>query len=379
MAIAQIGGGLIIPVLPWYREFSVAAQGTATQTLDAANEAAIFFGHIMTEDGASHTIDTTGSSSIGWRSASVTFANAGTTVKVGIAPLDTAAGPPTRAVNVADVITFDVAASFTGGGGGITANAWQTSVPTSGTKTIAHGDVVAVCFQITALGGADSVLVTGATVASNTSQGRPGVTTFLGGSYASSNSIPNMVITFSDGALGFFYGASAFTTLTGSTNWNNGTAVREYGNRFSFPFPVRISGGIFIFDNAATTADGEFILYSGPLTSPVAQRTISLDAHTYPDVRTVTALFPTPYDAAAGEDLALAMKPTTASNWTTSFKQVHDLSHSKGDPLGLDMYGVSRGSSGAFTATNSNKDRFPVGVLLSGFEHGVSPTYGLGI
>src|SRR5262245_6556067 len=68
--------------------------------LDAALEAAVFIGNIYTDDGGSHTIDTTGSSSLGWMAASVTFANAGTSVSVGLAAVDTGTGPPARAVNV---------------------------------------------------------------------------------------------------------------------------------------------------------------------------------------------------------------------------------------------------------------------------------------
>ncbi len=136
MALVKLTGMPIIPIGAASRQDGATLVGLSTVTIDAANEAAIMIGHIYWEDGGSHTIDTTGSSSIQWMSGAVTFANAGTTFNVGIAAVNTTAGPPGRAVNVADVITFDVVAVFTGGLGGVTGSAWQTSVPTVGTRIV---------------------------------------------------------------------------------------------------------------------------------------------------------------------------------------------------------------------------------------------------
>jgi hypothetical protein len=133
--------------------------GQTTVFANAANKGAAFIGYIETSDGASHTLNTTGASSIGWTTGSVTFDNAGTSVKVGIAAVDMAVGPPGRPVNTSDVINFTVSKTLTGGSGGIIANSWHNHVPDSGTMTIANGDLVAICVQMTALGGADSFIV----------------------------------------------------------------------------------------------------------------------------------------------------------------------------------------------------------------------------
>ena len=200
MAIAALSGSksVFIGPNPW---LSATFPSQTPITLDAVNEAIIMFGRVETSDGASHTIDTSGSSSIQWMTGpTVVFADVGTTLKVGIANVDTSTGPPCRPVNSANVITFDVSASLTGGGGGVVAASWRTHVPTAGTKTIANGDLVAVCIQMTARGGTDAVDVNVA--ASSTALNRPGVTSYTGGAYAVAAAVPLMVIVFSDGALG---------------------------------------------------------------------------------------------------------------------------------------------------------------------------------
>jgi hypothetical protein len=109
MALVSLGGCQPTMLIGGILSVSgIPTTTTTATTLDAANEAVIYIGHMWWEDGGSHTVDTSGSSSLNWRTTTVTFANAGTRVKVGLADVVNAAGPPARAVNVSDVITFDV-------------------------------------------------------------------------------------------------------------------------------------------------------------------------------------------------------------------------------------------------------------------------------
>ena len=334
--------------------------------VDATNEAIIMVGHMMTSDGASHTIDTTGSSSIGWRSAAVTFSNGGTTVKIGIAPVLTTAGPPGRASHTTDVINFDVSADFTGGGGGITANAWQTSVPTTGTKTIANGDLVAVAIQMTARGGADSVAITYNQW--TTAHHFPGLTTFVGGSYGSNSAGPLILVTFSDGALGYFFNCDVASAITGRT-WNSGSATKEYGQLYQFPFPTKIYGlwGWVDPDN-----DFEVVLYSDPLGgSPVAEKTVSIDASTAQSTagRKFAIPFPAPYYADAYEKVGAILKPG-ASNISTWYITLANSGHRVALPgVGTAGYGISR-ATGAFADANSSLDHYYIGLIVGAFTHG---------
>lgn len=361
MALVSLTGAPLVTIGPGWgvSQSNIAATNI---TMDAANEATIFIGNVITSDGGSHTIDTTGSSSIGWRTATTTFANGGTTLKVGIAAVDTANGPPGRAVNVANVITFDVAAVFTGGAG-VTTDAWQTSVPTTGTKTIANGDLVAICMQMTARAGVDSVLSSSASAAVN----RPTVTSFVGGSYVVTATTPNAIITFSDGATGHIGGSDIFSTLSSQT-WNSGSAKAEYGQLYNLPFPMKVYG---IYGWLDITADCDVILYSDPLGTPIAEKTVSIDANTITNTgnsRHFVAMFSSPYTTTANQNIGAVFKPG-GSNVSARYKTLASATHRVADPFGTTGYAISR-ASGAFADTNSSLDHHYVGLLVGAFDAG---------
>jgi hypothetical protein len=363
MALANVYGDkkIYIGPDPWAAITNPAAANT---TLDATNEAAILVGRMTTSDGGSHTIDTSGSSSVSWRAGSVTFANAGTTVKVGVAAVDAGNGPAPRAVNVADVITFDVSKSLVGGGGLISANAWHTHVPDTGTKTIANGDLVAVCIQMAPRAGSDAVNV------SNVSNGsflqRPTVTGFVGGSYAQANSVPNCFITFADGATGWIDGGEVFSTLNTRT-WSSGDATKEYGQLFKLPFPQRIFG---VYGWLNPTADLDIVLYSDPLGTPSPEKTVSLDANTMgvASARRFREMFTSPYDTTADQLVAAVFKPG-GSNVSAYYKTLAAAGHRVSDIWGVEGYGVSR-ASGAFANANSSLDHYYIGLITGAYDAG---------
>lgn len=373
MALVALGGMPLVRVgAPTHSGLVNLNQGTGTVVLiDAANEACIMIGQIFTEDGASHTIDTTGSSSLGWRTTAVTFANAGTAVKVGLAAVDLTAGPPGRAVNVANVITFDVSKTLTGGGGGITANAWQEHAPDAGTKTIANGDFVAFAVQMITTAGGDAVNAN-FNNSPDTQITLPCVTGYIGGAYSGSTvGLPNAVVTFSDGTYGFFVGGVVFATASTIQTWNSGSATKEYGNFFQAPFPMSVYGICF---SAAVSGDADFILYSDPLGTPAAAKTASVDLNIVNNAvasRVGDVLFASPYNAAANQPLAAIMKPTSGTNVAMTYKTFNVAGHQKSEHFGPNGYAVNR-ASGAFAAQNSNKDRFSIGLLVGGGDDGTT-------
>lgn len=341
--------------------------------MDAAEEASIYIGQIVTSDGGSHTIDTTGSSKMEWRTGNCTFANAGTTVKVGLATVDTGAGPPGRATAVANVITFSVSKSHTGGGGGITANAWQSNVPDTGTMTIANGDLVAFCVQMTARGGVDAIRSQAATNSSN--QHLPGVTAYSDGAYTSVSQVPNCFITFSDGATGHFFGGEVVPGEAGvspvqARTWNSGSATKEYGQLYNFPFPMKIHG---LYGWADPDANFDMVLYSDPLGTPVAEKTVSFDANVSQIAvgRFMQVMFPAAYSYTAGTNIAVAFKPG-ASNISAFYKTFGAAGHRVTDVYGTSGYGVSR-ATGAFADANSSLDNYYIGLIASAFSDGTAP------
>lgn len=363
MALQSITGGFV-PIGP--RIVSSPSAGFNSISLTAANQAVIYIGRIVTADGGSHTIDTTGSSSIGWRSETTTFASGSTSVSVGLAAVDTSNGPPARAVNSSSVITFDVAAVFAGGGGGINLG-WQTSVPTTGSKTIANGDLVAFAVQMTARGGTDGAIVSFPQTLSTTNLSRPSVSTFTG-SYIARGGLPDCVITFSDGTLGWFEGSDVFSTVTARA-FNSGSATKEYGQLYQLPFPVKVCG---IYGYATIGADTDVVLYSDPLGTPVAQKTASIDANTLEtgSAAPFQEFFSSPYSVLANTPIAAVLKPG-ASSITAFYKTLASAGHRVADPWGTSGYGVSR-ASGAFSNANSSLDHYYIGLLISAFDDGAS-------
>lgn len=345
--------------------------GNTTITLDAAAEAAIYIGYLTWSDGGSHTIDTTGSSALGWRSAAATFANGSTIVKVGLAPVDTGAGPAARASNTTNVINFDVSKSHTGGGGGITANAWQTNVPDTGTKTIANGDLIAFAVQMTARGGADAIRPTHRVAPYNTH--RPTVTSHTGGAYATEIGSPNCIVVASDGTVGYFHASEVFSSFTTRT-WNSGDATKEYGQLYNLPFPCKIYG---IYGWLDPDADCDIVLYSDPLGTPVAEKTISIDANvvTSANLSAFFCLFPAAYSLNASTNIAAVFKPG-GSNVSTIFKTIGSATYRITDSWGTTGYGISR-ASGAFANANTSLDHYYIGLLGGGFDDGAGAAGGM--
>lgn len=363
MSLVALDGTPLAIVGSPLRRFVPNCSSLTGNAISLANDSVIMVGYIFTEDGASHTIDTTGSSSLGWRTGSVTFANAGTTVKVGLAAVDTANGPPVRAVNSTNVITFDVAASLAGGGGGITGSAWQTSVPTTGSKTIANGDFVAFCVQMTAKGGSDSI------VAQCGGQGgvvgvMPTVTT--GSSYSNTTQVPNAVITFSDGVRGYFYGGYVASSSSTQT-WASNSTTKEYGNLIQLPVPAKAYGIVF---NAALFGNTDVVLYSDPLGTPAAQKTVSVDLNAIGSASAgpYVALFPSPYSMSANTPYAAIVKPTTTTSIQMDYKTFASSAHQSSES-GSNGYAINR-NTGAFAAQNSQLDRYGIGLLVGAFDAG---------
>jgi hypothetical protein len=88
-------------------------------------------------------------------------------------------------------------------------------------------------------------------------------------------------------------------------------------------------------------------------------------------------LFSSSYTAKANQPLAVIAKPGGTSV-TMTYKTLNSSTHQAADHCGTNSYAVNR-ASGAFAAQNSNKDRFPIGLLVGAFENPARSSYLLGI
>jgi len=377
MSQLLIPGGLTrLPTVPFN-----GAGTNATSTLNVTGETCVFASSIILENplGGSKTISAAGGGSIVWSAGPVTFSSGSSTFKIGLQDVSTAASP-TQGDG-----TFDVVASFTGGGGGITASAVNTSVMTTGTKTIAHRDLVAIVFEFTARAGSDTIGVRAINTATTwiPSNGFPTVTDNTGGTYARvSGAIPLAQLVFDDGTLGWFYGASFFNynTTPTSVTINSGTATAdEYGTYLNYPFTYYAVGVQCFVNLSGTSADVELLLYSDPLGTPVVERTITLDATQSPAVATQlnnVLLFSTPILLKANTPYAVTLRPTTANNITMYYREVGTVAQGDGSEIGTYCYAVRRlDNTGAFSDYNGGTAKtriMSIGLVGTQMEQGVN-------
>lgn len=374
MSLQSIPGG-IFPIGPSVTSTPQDNISMPDFGLGATLQTAIFIGRVVTSDGGSHTIDTTGSSSLGFRTGFVSVTNVGSIIDVGLAPVDTSNGPPARASNTAGAVNFDVKATLIGGATGLTSDTWQTCVPTSGSKTVANGDLIAFVVAMTVRGGSDLLRVAVESTVNVITN--PTVTKYDGSFTRQNFNLPICMITFSDGTIGWIEGGDNVKTFTTRT-WNSGSATKEYGQLYQLPFPWRIGGAYGV---AAIGNDTDVVLYSDPLGTPVAEKTLTIDANT---LGTSSAglfydRFSSSYDVAANQPIGIVYKPG-ASNIATYFKTIANAALRVADPWGTTGYGISR-ASGAFANANSSLDHYYIGLLASAFEGGsvstVHPRSGL--
>jgi hypothetical protein len=259
--------------------------------------------------------------------------------------------------------------SKTYNGAGLSASTWTSSVPDSGTKTIANGDLVAFAVQMTARSGADAVNGVSSTSATTTPT-LPVVTQYTGGSYSAVAQLPNCIITFSDGATGYFFGGYVFKTAGTDQLYNSGSSPNEYGNFFQLPVPVKIYGAALGGGPNTSSADCDVVLYSDPLGTPASQKSYSIDANAQGgngSSRWNVVMFSSPYTTTANQALGLTVKPTTANNVRMPYKTYNASGDAAGEALGTNCYAINR-SSGAFAAQNSQKDRFNLALIVGAFD-----------
>jgi hypothetical protein len=355
------------------------ASNLSNLTIDAATEKVAQCGRVYMLDRASgaKTLSAAGGGSISFRLSTTTFADGATTVEIGLQDLGTATGNPGRPDG-----TFDVSRVLTGGGGGLTTAAWNTVSMTggSGTKTLSHGDPICVVFDMTARGGADSILVTvGLSNDDNTNAPSlfPFVSQFVSSAWAAVNTRrPNIVLTFDDGTLAIIDDSPAFSSIAVTGGFSDTNNPDERGIIFQVPFDCKVDAlWTHLQTVNATTSDFNLVLYSDPTGTPTPLATVTVLAETLGglgDRLIGTWLLPSEIALTRNTNYCLATRASGTGTIFTTDLTLGDAAH-RGFLLGGTslLGGTRQNDTGAF-ATSTTVLR-PMGVRISQVPEYVSP------
>ncbi len=302
-------------------QWGAAASSGASLTMDAAGESCAAIGHLCLPAGSgSKTISAAGGGCLYFRaSTGNTFSNGGSNLRIGIQDVSNTTG--------LEDATFDVYADLVGGTDTIANSTFYKIPMESGTKTIAHGDLIALAIELTTRGGADAVVVA--------RESLPWLVTGTGGAlpYASADNganakvsnIPWMFIKFDDGTVGWLQGSPAiYMTGISSVAFNSGSTPDEHGPVFTAPVGMKVNGIGFGLGTISAGANFEAILYGDPLGTPVALATVTVDIdQVFSSAASNWFMVPiTETTLVAGSAYAIMLRPTTTNNVTYYYQDL---------------------------------------------------------
>jgi hypothetical protein len=317
--------------------------------LNAATKKFAIIGYVNIIGRGTKTISSAGGA-IHFRPTTVTWANGATTMDVGIQDVDVASGPVGRPDG-----TYDVKATLTGGAG-VTTNTHNVVAMTTGSKTIAHGDLIAIVYDMTARAGADTLQIV--TSAYSISSNLPLGASYDGASWTSNIAAcggSSAIIAFDDGTLGQIgsippaYTASTVDSFTTSTNPN------ERGIHFQTSWDCKIDAiGGFV---GITDANSDFTLklYSDPLGTPALVTSVAVPSELLGvsgNERWVELVLPSEVELTAGTVYGLTILATGSTNSRLRSYTINNEAHRAFiGGVGTTCKKITRnGSSGAFSA-----------------------------
>ena len=357
MTLAATGPGLLYPL----GNGSITGGGGTTLVMDAASERAAMIGHIFWNGrpGSAKTVSSAGGS-ISIRFGTTTFANASTSLDIGIQDVATATGPTARPDD-----SFDVKATYVGGTDTINSGAWTTIAMETGTKSITHGDLIAIVMDMTARGGADSVAWY---TVSHSRPGRPLNNQYLAGAWlaTSTSDMPIAYITADDGTLGVIYGHFLPAVFQSSSeSFNDGTDPDERGMVFQIPWDCKIDSFWALTTGNGTAADFTVSLYSSPTTSATLVTSVSVLGEQVNawDTNNFSVVLPTEVSLSKDTDYCLAFKASGATSIGLSKLILPAAGLRAFFPGGTTIAKATRNNStGNFTTDTSNLYMMGVGI-----------------
>lgn len=364
MSYVAVPPGLVFPYHPMY------GWGLITnQTTDATGEKVAIMGRVFWEGrpAGAKTVSSAGGS-ITFRNSTVTFANAGTSVDVGIQDVSASAGPPAQPDGA-----FDVSATVVGGSGAFVGNSWNTIAMSAGSKSIAHGDMIAIVVDMTARGGTDT-LVFPCSGHNTSSQGcnNPIGNTHNGTAWSGISQNSHMIayITADDGTRGVIHTVQPATfALPSSDAWNDTSSPDERGMVFQVPFDCKIDSLVMRAGGVAAAADFLVTLYSDPTGTPnsLYSTTILGEQGNVSGAGLLVVTLPSEITLTKDTDYCLAVKCASATNVTVALLSLAEEGlRSLISAAGTTLARATRdGGSGAFAVDSPATALLAVGVGVS--------------
>jgi hypothetical protein len=324
---------------------------TGVTLLDALNEKLVAFGRVTWDDGGTHDID-----DIGFLTTTVT-PGSGSTFEVSTRAVDLTAGPAPRDDGV-------VIQSYSSGTMP-TANAWNKVALASPHTAVAHGALLAVCFELTGFGSETAINISRFTnMDGRQSLNADGMSSFLASTWANVFGVANVALFSDDGAIGTLGPYWLTSSATLQEAWNSGTNPDERGNEFTVDAPIQIDHlWALLGPSGGASADFDLVLYEGT----TAVRTVSFDANASPTATRCYVSGPiAPLTLAVGTTYRLVVKPTTANNVDLVVFTYAEAAMRKAF-CGTNAAYVTRNDGGAFAAATTTKAA-AVGVIISGVD-----------
>jgi hypothetical protein len=290
---------------------------------------------------------------------------------VGIQDVDTTTGSPARPDG-----TMDVKKTLTGGTDTITASAENTATMSTGTKTISHGDLIAIVLRMTARGGADSVTVGYAAWSFGSyAIDRPLVATTTDFSTWSARvgGNPCAYIQFDDGTFGILDYHAPFwpgCVSSGSFSAADSNNPDENGLIFQVPWACKIDALFCVMDaSIGVNSDCDLKLYSDPTGTPTLITSASLlgeNSMTGGNSGFITVQLASEVQLSASTDYCLSVKATSSSAVSLSQTVLMSTNLFNFLPGGTTLKKATRNdSTGAFTPESPAVTLPILGVRIS--------------
>lgn len=352
-------GGLWVP--NYWALYDGLSNGTL---LNAATDKLCMIGHVFWDGEPASKVMSSAGSKIHWFCAlsGIVWANGASSLDIGIQDVDTSNGPPARGDG-----TFDVKATLTGGSG-ITADAWNHTSMATGSKTISHGQLVALTFDLTARGGSDAIR-TYARGGPSTFSARPVTTQFKSSAWANNGTIIPVYLEADDGTIGIFDPSVPFSSIQNAESFADSASPDERGFSFQVPFIATADAAFLTMGSNAAGADSVLTLYSDPFGTPTSMGSINILGENFGLTSTgwwLQTMFSSKITLAANTDYCLALKATGASNITMNNMVLPEANLSKFLNVGgVALAKVTRNNgSGAFTPESPAVTMYHMGLRV---------------